>query len=214
MSGGALSASSGVPDIGQRARARTWRGVQSSMLVGAFFKLLFKIVRSCPGWELQIIIKDLGDEGVCSLKKLSDSSNPRSCERCSRARHSHQFALHSNCGMLVVWVQKLVRVPAPEDLPPVVQTQAVESPAGCSSIPGLTSIDQFASRHRGGFLGVRVGQPEKISALSHLKKGFAIDDGKRCSAWKYYRKGRVGGWGGAKLMTESDEYRFELLAGR
>ena len=40
-----------------------------------------------------------------------------------------------------------------------------------------------------------------------------VDDGKRCSAWKYYRKGR-GGRGGAKLMTESDEYRFELLAGR
>lgn len=38
------------------------------------------------------------------------------------------------------------------------------------------------------------------------------DDGKRCSARKYYRKG--GGVGGAKLMKESDEHRFELLPGR
>ena len=37
------------------------------------------------------------------------------------------------------------------------------------------------------------------------------DDRKRCSAWKYYRKGGVGG---GKLMTESNEYRFEFLRGR
>ena len=50
---------------------------------------------------------------------------------------------------------------------------------------------------------------QKLQARSNQE----TDDGKRCSAWKYYQKGR-GGWGGAKLMTENDEYRFELLPGR
>ena len=45
----------------------------------------------------------------------------------------------------------------------------------------------------------------------HQGVSWRHDDGKRCSAWKYYRKGGGGGGGGAKLMTESDEYRFELL---
>ena len=50
----------------------------------------------------------------------------------------------------------------------------------------------------------------KHGACSRTTYLCSRDDGKRCSAWKHITE-RVRG---AKLMTESNEHRFEFLPGR